>query len=131
MRSNRSGTERVILFGAALALGLAVAAPARAGDIVLNCYLFQSGSGPGSQFIRRLDIDSKSGTVAIADDTTRTGFKPLGAYGKIVTLDDASIVFDYASSRSSGRTTVDRKAGTYYYTDGRIVDRGTCTPSNF
>lgn len=131
MRSKPSATDAAILFGAALALTIAASDPARAGDVVLNCYLFQSGSGTSAQFIRRLDIDTKSGTVAIADDFDRTGFKPLGAYGKLVTADDDSIVFDFASPRSSGRTTIDRRAGTYYFTDGRIVARGNCAPSNF
>lgn len=130
MRCKPSGTKASLLLGAALALALATR-PARAGDIVLNCYIFQTGSGTSAQFIRRLDIDSKSGTVAIADDTDRTGFKPLGAYGKLVNADESSIVFDFASTRSSGRTTIDRKAGTYYYTDGRVVARGDCKPSNF
>jgi hypothetical protein len=110
---------------------VAASSSARAGDIVLNCYLFQSGSGASAQFVRRVDVDTQAGTVAIADDTNRTGFKAIGVYGKVVTADDDSIVFDFSSSRSSGRTTIDRHAGTYAYTDGRIVLRGSCSPSNF
>ena len=129
MRCRPSGISAVRLL---VALILAVASrPALADEIVLNCYLFQSGSGSSGQFVRRIEVDTQAGTVAIADDTTRSGFKPLGAYGKVVTVDDDSIVFDFSSSRSSGRTTIDRHAGTYAFTDGRIVLRGTCSPSNF
>jgi len=126
-----SGTRRAALLAGIALASAGVGSPARAGDIILNCYLVQSGSGTSARFIRRLDIDTKSGTVAIADDYNRTGFKPLGAYGKLVNADDDTIVFDYASSQSSGRATVDRKAGTYSYSDGRIVARGNCVPSNF
>lgn len=131
MRCKASGTDALRRFVAALALLGAMAGPAWAGDVVLNCYLVQTGSGTSGQFIRRVDVDTKAGTVAIADDFDRTGFKPLGAYGKVVTADDDSIVFDFASPRSSGRTTIDRKAGTYHFTDGRVVARGNCVPSNF
>jgi hypothetical protein len=109
-------------------LGLAPG-PAWADQIVLICYFYRSGSGTTGQFIRRLDIDTTDKRVAIADDLDRTGFKPLGYYGTLVSADEDTIVFDYASPRSSGRTTINRRDGTATFSDQRIVARGTCSPS--
>jgi hypothetical protein len=113
------------------AAGVALAAPARAGDILLNCYLLQSGAGRALRFVRRLDIDSRSRSVAIADDLDRTGFRGRDAYGRLVSADADRIVFDYTSFDSSGRTTIDRRSGTYFFSDGRIVLRGNCVATDF
>ncbi len=118
-----------LLVWAALA-SAAASATAWAGDIVLVCYLSYSGSGTTGQFIRRLDIDTKAKTVAIADDLHRNGFRPLGYYGTLVTADDDTIVFDYASPQSSGRTRIDRHTGAVSFSDQRVVGRGTCSPSD-
>jgi hypothetical protein len=127
--SSRRRWREALRFPALLILLTVAAAPARAESFVLICYLYYSGSGSTGQFTRRLDIDKAAKRVAIADDTNRTGFKPLGYYGTLVTADENTIVFDYASPRSIGRTTINRRDGTATFSDQHVVGRGTCSPS--
>ncbi|HYZ62856.1 MAG TPA: hypothetical protein VE650_10415 [Acetobacteraceae bacterium] len=114
---------------AALVLTFAGARAAQASDMVLICYLWQSGGGGmPTQLIRRIEIDTKERRVAIADNTG-AGFQPLGYYGKLVSSDEAGIVFDYASPQSTGRGTINLGDGSYTYRDGKVVTTGHCAPS--
>ncbi len=111
-----------------LAAVVACMGAARASDLVLVCYLRQSGGGVPSSFIRRVEIDVKDATVSLAD-SPGAGFLPLGYYGRLVTMDKNTIVFDYASPTSSGRSTINRTDGAFFFTDQKSVTRGTCATS--
>ncbi len=107
---------------------IATPAAARAGELTLVCYLRQSGAGSQSSFIRRVEIDFAAGTVSIAD-SAGAGFVPLGHHGKLLPSDKNVLSFDYASASSSGRSTINRTDGSYYFADQKFVTRGTCSTS--
>lgn len=119
---------------AALTLGpvLLAAAPAPApgagSDLVLDCYVVQSGDLSVGQFVRHIEVHVGSGTVSVADSLRGGPLRFLGN-GQLISLDATRLVFDVASPASSGRTEVDRRSGAYVYNDGRVVIRGTCQPS--
>jgi hypothetical protein len=123
---------------AALALGPALLAaapapapppaPASGSDLVLDCYVMQSGDLSIGQFVRHIEVHANSGVVSVADSVRGGPLRFLGN-GQLISLDATRLVFDVASSASSGRTEIDRGSGAYVYNDGRVVIRGTCQPS--
>lgn len=115
---------------AAWALGpvLLAAAPAAPPELVLDCYVVQSGDFGLGQFVRHIEVHAGSGRVTVSDSLRGGPLRFLGD-GRLVSLDPAWLVFDVASPQSSGRTQIDRRSGAYSYSDGRVVVSGTCQQS--
>lgn len=118
-----------VLAAAVLAPTLLVAAPARQPDLVLDCYVTQSGRLHLGQFVRHLEIHPAQSRVVIADGL-RGGPPRWVGDGRLVSLDADRLVYDFDSSSSSGRTEIDRRTGAFVYNDGRSVISGTCEPSS-
>ena len=116
------------LIGLALGPVLLAATPAPAAGLVLDCYVVQSGDLSLGQFVRHIEVHADSGIVTVADSLRGGPLRFLGN-GQLVSLDATQLVFDVATSASSGRTEIDRRSGAYVYNDGRVVIRGTCQPS--
>lgn len=114
------------LVGAGLAVG--AAAPLPPAELVLNCYLAQSGDLGIGQFVRHLEIFPDRGIVSISDGVRGAPPQFIGN-GKLVTLDAKRVVFDFASPRSGGRTEIDRATGALAYRGDRAAVRGSCQPS--
>lgn len=120
---------------AALALGsvLLDAAPGSAADrarvdaadLVFDCYVVQSSSLGLGQFVRHLRVSPERRVVSVSDGVRGGAPRFLGD-GRLVALDPARLVFDFASATSSGRTEIDRQSGAFRYRDGRTVISGTC-----
>ncbi len=97
-------------------------------QLVLNCYVAQSGDLAIGQFVRHLEIFPDRGIVSVSDGLGGAPPQFIGN-GKLVTFDAAHIVYDFASPRSGGRTEIDRKTGTPLYHGDRALVRGSCQPS--
>ena len=104
------------------------AAPQPGAQLVLNCYVAQSGDLALGQFVRHLEIFPDRGIVSISDGLGGAPPSFVGN-GKLITFDANQIVYDFASPRSGGRTEIDRKTGTLLYHGDRAVVRGSCQPS--
>lgn len=117
-----------VLLAAAPAPAPPAPAPASVSDLVLDCYVVQSGDLSIGQFVRHIEVHPNSGVVSVADSIRGGPLRFLGN-GQLISLDATRLVFDVASSASSGRTEIDRGSGAYVYNDGRVVTRGTCQPS--
>lgn len=116
----------VALAGAGFLVG--AAAPLPAAELVLNCYLAQSGDLGIGQFVRHLEVFPDRGIVSISDGM-RGGPPQFVGNGKLVAFDAKHVVFDFASPRSGGRTEIDRATGTLAYRGDRAAVRGSCQPS--
>lgn len=117
---------KVALVGAALLVG--AAAPSPKAELVLNCYLTQSGDLGMGQFVRHLQIFPDRGIVSIADGVRGAPPTYVGA-GRLVAFDAKHVVYDFASPRSGGRTEIDRTTGVLTYRGDRAAVSGTCQPS--
>ena len=104
------------------------AAPLPPAQLVLNCYVAQSGDLTLGQFVRHLEIFPDRGIVSISDGLSGAPPQFIGN-GKLITFDAAHVVYDFASARSGGRTEIDRKTGTLLYHGDRALVRGSCQPS--
>ena len=121
--------NRLLATAVALAAPTALAAaPLPPAQLVLNCYVAQSGDLTLGQFTRHLEIFPDRGIVSISDGLSGAPPRFIGN-GKLVTFDAAHIVYDFASPRSGGRTEIDRKTGALLYHGDRAVVRGSCQPS--
>ena len=119
--------------GLQLALSVAgavrcVAAPLPPAELVLNCYVAQSGDLSIGQFVRHLEIFPDRGIVSIADGLRGAAPQFIGN-GKLVAFDAKRIVYDFASPRSGGRTEIDRTTGALLYHGDRALVRGSCQAS--
>lgn len=114
------------LAGATLLAG--AAAPLPPAELVLNCYLAQSGDLGIGQFVRHLEIFTDRGIVSISDGMRGAPPQFVGN-GKLVAFDAKHVVFDFASPRSGGRTEIDRATGALNYRGDRAAVRGSCQPS--
>lgn len=104
------------------------AAPLPRAQVVLNCYVSQSGGLAIGQFVRHLEVFPDRGIVSISDGLGGASPQFIGN-GKLITFDAAQIVYDFASARSGGRTEIDRKTGMLLYHGGSADVRGSCQPS--
>jgi hypothetical protein len=121
--------KRLLAAAFAIAAPTALAAaPLPPAQLVLNCYVAQSGNLTLGQFIRHLEIFPDRGIVSISDGLSGAPPQFIGN-GKLVTFDAAHIVYDFASPRSGGRTEIDRKTGALLYHGDRALVRGSCQPS--
>lgn len=111
----------------ALSAVLMGAAPPPA-QLVLNCYVSQSGDLSMGQFVRHLEVFPDRGIVSIADGLNGAPPQFIGN-GKLVAFDANRVVFDFASPRSGGRTEIDRRSGTLLYHGDRALVRGSCQAS--
>lgn len=111
----------------ALAPFLLVAAPAPP-DLAMDCYVMQSSNVGLGQFVRHLQVRPESALVVIADGLRGGTLRWVGN-GRLVSLDQDRLVYDFESSLSAGRTEIDRRTGAFRYNDGRSVVRGTCQQS--
>ena len=112
----------------AAGLGLMGAAPLPPAQLVLNCYVAQSGDLGMGQFVRHIEIFPDRGIVSISDGLRGAAPRFVGN-GKLVQFDAARVVFDFASPRSGGRTEIDRNSGTLLYHGDRALVRGSCQVS--
>lgn len=121
---------RRVIAGAMLTLWpvALAAAPAAAAELVLNCYVAQSGDLTLGQFVRHLEIFPDRGIVSIADGLRGAPPQFVGN-GKLVAFDASRVVFDFASPRSGGRTEIDLRSGTLLFHGDRALVRGSCQPS--
>ena len=123
--------SRLLAGVSALALATPVslaAAPLPAAQLVLNCYVAQSGDLTLGQFVRHLEIFPDRGIVSISDGLGGAPPQFIGN-GKLVAFDAARVIYDFASPRSGGRTEIDRKTGALLYHGDRALVRGSCQPS--
>ena len=104
---------------------LLAAGPTAAPPLVIDCYVVQSSSIGIGQFVRHLRVQPARGVVSVSDGIRGAAPRFLGD-GRLITLDPARLVFDFASTTSSGRTEIDRRSGAFVYRDGRTVIQGTC-----
>lgn len=111
-----------------LAPAILAAAPAQPANLVLNCYLVETGRLGLGQFVRHLEVRPARSLVVIADGL-RGGPPRWVGNGHLVALDANRLVYDFASSLSAGRTEIDRRSGAFHYSDGRTAITGTCQPS--
>ena len=120
------------LLACAIALGaptlLAAAPLPPPAQLVLNCYVAQSGDLTLGQFVRHLEIFPDRGIVSISDGLGGAPPQFVGN-GRLVTFDAVRIIYDFASPRSGGRTEIDRKTGILLYHGDRALVRGSCQPS--
>ena len=107
---------------------LMAAAPGPQGDLVLNCYVTQSGDLSVGQFVRHLVIFPTRGIVSISDGIGGAPPSFVGN-GRLITLDATRVVFDFASPRSAGRTEIDLRTGALAYEGDRARVRGSCQRS--
>ena len=89
-------------------------------QLVLNCYVAQSGDLSLGQFVRHLEIFPDRGIVSVSDGLGGAAPRFVGN-GKLITFDAAQIVYDFASPHSGGRTEIDRKTGTLLYHGDRAL----------
>ena len=116
---------RLALVGA---LAAGAAAPLPPAELVLNCYLTQSGDLGIGQFVRHLEVFPDRGIVGISDGLRGSAPQFVGN-GRLVTFDAKRVVFDFASPRSGGRTEIERATGTLVYRGDRAAVRGSCQPA--
>ena len=119
--------NRVIGLGSVAALLLG-AAPLPPPELVLNCYVSQSGDLAMGQFVRHLEIFPDRGIVSVADGLNGGPPRFIGN-GKLIAFDASKVVFDFASTTSGGRTEIDRHSGTLLYHGDRALVRGSCQAS--
>lgn len=113
---------------APLAILLMAAAAAAPGDLVLNCYVAQSGDLSMGQFVRHLVIRPSRGVVSISDGIGGAPPSFVGN-GRLLSFDATRVVFDFASPRSAGRTEIDLRTGALAYDGDRARVRGSCQRS--
>ncbi|MDP9095253.1 MAG: hypothetical protein M3N26_01635 [Pseudomonadota bacterium] len=113
---------------AGMALLAGGAAPLPQAELVLNCYVSQSGDLGLGQFVRHLEIFPDRGIVSISDGVRGSPPQFVGN-GRLVAFDAKRIVFEFASPRSGGRTEIDRASGALSYTGDRAAVRGSCQTS--
>jgi hypothetical protein len=121
--------RRVLALLSALGAPLVLAAaPLPPAQLVLNCYVAQSGDFMLGQFVRHLEIFPDRGVVSVSDGLGGAPPQFIGN-GRLVAFDAARVVYDFASPRSGGRTEIDRKTGTLLYHGDRALVRGSCQRS--
>ena len=113
---------------AGAALLISAAAPLPRAELVLNCYLIQSGDLGMGQFVRHLEVFPERGIVSIADGIRGSAPQYIGA-GRLIAFDAKHVVYDFASPRSGGRTEIDRLTGALSYRGDRAAVSGSCQPS--
>ncbi|MDP9096397.1 MAG: hypothetical protein M3N26_07605 [Pseudomonadota bacterium] len=113
----------------ALAIPLLLSAAPPQAALALDCYVTQSDSLGLGPFVRHLDVIPERRVVTIADGLHGATPRFVGN-GRLITLDADRLVFDFASTRSAGRTEIDRRSGAFRYLDGRVVLSGTCQASS-